>query len=84
MSFVVQKIVLAGDDPEGALLMADARLIAMLCRLSALHGARQGRWRVEWLAGSTGAFFDDFTDLETACATVRHRLTRNLGTANAA
>jgi hypothetical protein len=84
MPFLVQKIIVAGDDPDGALLMAGGKLIAILCQLSALHGKRMGRWHVEWIAGSTGAFFDDFPDLETACAMLGHRLKRDLGIASAA
>ncbi len=48
MKLTMQRIrVATGPDEEGALVFADGRLVAVLVRLSALHGSLAGGWFLE-------------------------------------
>jgi hypothetical protein len=54
-------------DEEGCLVFADNRLVAVLVRLSELHGRKAGRWYLEHGFGKLdGPAHPDFTDLDEA------------------
>ena len=57
------------EDGEGLLIFADDALVAVLVRLSALHGAQAGRWFLEAafgrLAPATPPAFDDVDSAKT-------------------
>jgi hypothetical protein len=54
-------------DDEGCLVYADNRLVAMLVRLSDLHGRKAGRWYLEHGFGQLdGRTHPTFTDLDEA------------------
>jgi hypothetical protein len=54
-------------DEEGCLVFADNRLVAVLVRLSELHGRKAGRWSLDHGFGKLdGPAHPDFTDLDEA------------------
>jgi hypothetical protein len=64
-------------DEEGCLVFADNRLVAVLVRLSELHGRKAGRWYLEHGFGKLdGPAHPDFTDLDKARDWVAQRLAR--------
>jgi len=64
-------------DEDGCLVFADNRLVAVLVRLSELHGRKAGRWYSEHGFGKLdGPAHPDFTDLDKARDWVAQRLAR--------
>jgi hypothetical protein len=62
-------------DEEGCLVFADNRLVAVLVRLSELHGRKAGRWYLEHGFGKLdGPAHPDFTDLDEAQDWVAQRV----------
>jgi hypothetical protein len=47
LSFQPIELSTRGPDCDGMLVLSDGRLIAVLSRLSDIHGALAGRWYVE-------------------------------------
>lgn len=49
MKFDFQPVTLSASTPddEGMLVLCDDRLVAVISRLSAIHGDREGRWFIE-------------------------------------
>ena len=56
-----------GGDHEGALIMCEDALIAVLSKLGPDHGALAGRWHVECAFGPGLEANANFPDLERAC-----------------
>lgn len=67
MSVTFEDVVVASEDGEGRLVFDGGRLVAVLVRLSSLHGDQQGAW---YLEAGLGAFATPspptFPDLEAA------------------
>ena len=62
-------------DEEGCLVFADNRLVAVLVRLSELHGRKAGRWYLEHGFGKLeGPVHPVFTDLGEAQDWVAQRV----------
>jgi hypothetical protein len=62
-------------DEDGCLVFADNRLVAVLVRLSDLHGKKAGRWYLEHGFGKLdGLAHPIFTDLEEARNWVSQRV----------
>lgn len=72
ISFRPVRIGLGYGDSEAVLAFHDDLLIAVLCKLGALHDDKAGWWFVEaaFLPGARGAgdFFADLTDFEVWAA----------------
>jgi hypothetical protein len=53
MSFIFQPVTIAGDtqDSEGVLAFDGGSLVAVLTRLSDMHGDMEGRWFIEAMFG---------------------------------
>ncbi|HEX2558790.1 hypothetical protein [Phenylobacterium sp.] len=62
-------LVAAGDDGEGRLAFCDDKLVAVLVRLSAVHGQAAGRWFLEAAFGRlAGPTHPTFASLDEAQA----------------
>jgi hypothetical protein len=74
MTFSFQPIALStrGPDSDGMLVLRDGALIAVLSRLSAIHGSLEGRWYVEAafrdLPTAPGETFGDLDSVERRLA----------------
>ena len=76
MPFRLEPIhVATGEEGEARLVFHDGRLVAVLVRLSDLHGQEAGWWFLEKGFGSFDApFHVSFPDLQAAEAWLRSRL----------
>ena len=72
LSFQPIELSTQGPDKDGMLVLRDGRLIAVLSRLSEIHGALAGRWYVEAafrrLPTAPEETFDDLVSLERRLA----------------
>jgi hypothetical protein len=55
-----------GEDSEGALVLSDGLLLAVLSRLSPQHGVSEGRWFLECGFGVVSGCHEEFADVDTA------------------
>jgi hypothetical protein len=78
MSLTLQPVRLAtGADEEGRLVFTQGRLVAVLTRLSALHGELAGQWFLEIGFGRLdGPAHPCFPDLDAAEAWISQQLDR--------
>ena len=71
MAYSFQELALASEWPEeeAVLVFRGGRLLAVLSRLSGVHGELAGRWFVEALfRGQTGSTVPTFAALEDFCS----------------
>lgn len=61
-----------GGDNEGALLLREGELIALLVRLGADHEADAGQWFVEWFTAGA-ASLPQFESVSAACTALDER-----------
>lgn len=66
----LQPVLMAtSEDQEGQLVFVDGRLVAVLTRLSPLHGDQAGRWFLETGYGAAaGPQNPSFPDIDAALA----------------
>jgi hypothetical protein len=76
MSLTLEPVrVAAGEDNEGLLVFLDGSLVAILVRLSDLHGEAAGAWFLEMALGRLGGPANPvFPDLDVAQKWISARL----------
>lgn len=79
MDLTLQLVLVdSGEEGEGRLVFRDGRLVAVLVRLSELHGDQAGCWFLEKGFGLLdGPQHPSFADLDAATAWIKARLADN-------
>lgn len=82
MELTLQPVLVAtGEEGEGCLVYRDDYLVAILVRLSPIHGDQAGHWFLEKGFGALdGPQHPTFVDLAAAQAWIKARLAGNLRT----
>ena len=80
MDLILQPVLVAtGEEGEGCLVFRDDYLVAILVRLSPLHGDQAGWWFLEKGFGALdGPQHPSFADLDQAQTWIKARLADNL------